>query len=88
MSKKSNLIHAYTRALKTSNKGAYATRQDQIRIMHLIVANLFALRCAPHCWQKISKEQIQKLSEYWKDECLNAATIKNRMSVLRYTAGC
>lgn len=86
MSRKSNLIHAYTRALKISNKGAYATQQTKLKTMRLIVEDLVLFRCAPHRWQELSDNQICKLIEAWKiknNKPIKTTTIIKRISVLR-----
>jgi hypothetical protein len=86
VSRKSNLIHAYTRALKISNKGAYATQQTKLKTMRLIVEDLVLLRCAPHRWQELSDKQLLKLVSFWKTKKtkpVKITTIIKRISTLR-----
>ncbi len=83
MSRKSNLIYAYTQAVKSSRKGSYVTRQAQLKTMRLIVDDLVLLRRAPHCWQELSSDQIRKLIGYWESKQLKTETIANKISVLR-----
>lgn len=85
MSKKSNLIYAYTRALSLSKKGSYATRQARLKIMRSIVEDLCLLRCVPYKWQELTMEQIRKIVDYWKSNKLKQEAIANKISVLRKT---
>ena len=83
MSRKSTLIHEYTRLFRSSHHGAYKTRETRLRIMRAITKDLTYLRCAPRFWRLLSFDQLNRLVIYWKSKSIKLSTIANRLSVFR-----
>jgi hypothetical protein len=67
--------------------GSYATRNDRARMLSLFANQLHELGYRHLRADSLKPKQVEALLGRWKSEDLSAATLKNRLAVLRWWAG-
>ena len=80
-----NLIFQYRKLAAGNKEGSFKTQHNRLDEAHRIVAALRECGKGVGKWENITKPHVQAIVDQWKKEGLASATIKNRMSTLRWS---
>jgi site-specific recombinase XerD len=86
MSSLSKLNNKFIQLVKHNADGSFATKSDRIRQLKLFGKELKELGFVLVKPQSLKPKHIESLINHWKEKDISAATIKNRMSNIRWWA--
>ena len=79
-----NLMHGFTLLLKHNKDGSYATRSARHKVLTLVDKELRAGGFKQLTLENIKGRHVRFLVDSWHQKGLSAATIKNRLSHIRW----
>lgn len=86
MARKHNLQYSIQQVLLKNRDGSFATRADRTQILMRFAEDLIHLGFGLNHVQGLKAKHITAVVEYWKQQELTNATLKNRTSALRHLA--
>lgn len=87
MATKHRLRYSIRQVLLNNREGSYATRADRMSILMRFAEDLVKLGYRLNHVQGLKTKHIGLVIEYWKQQSLSNATLKNRSAALRYLVG-
>lgn len=80
---KANLIHECTRILKLSKKGSHLTRLNHIKVIRVIIEDLYSLHITPRYLSELQEKELKRLIDFWISKNHKPETVANKVGVIR-----
>lgn len=80
----STLKKEANKQLTLDNSGSYQNKKYRHFVIHKMIQDLFALKCAPLDWKELKLTHVQALIRHWKRKKMSPITMMKYMTVIRY----